>query len=201
MASDNSSNPVQIDIPQYTDKSIADSFKVIGELLGKFGRGSLLAVAILNFAFNFGMNNFLSIVRNLSVITHLMMMQLDYPATVVLFFSGLFGFVTFDVFQPDFIYAYVFGWENVPYSDQADEIGYGSRYLIENSGSITLFIVLITFMQSFYTFVAKITSKGCSANNFVQDKRDEFFWGGFNDFYNETYLTLSYCACINTSSL
>ena len=49
--------------------------------------------------------------------------------------------------------------------------------------------------------VAKISSKGGRVNNYVQEKRDEFFWAGCNDFLNETYLTLSYCVCINTGDL
>ena len=55
----------------------------------------------------------------------------------------MFGFANFDLIPTDYIYEIIFGFENVPYSDQADEIGYGSHFIIENSGATTIFIVIM----------------------------------------------------------
>ena len=38
------------------------------------------------------------------------------------------------------IYAEAFEWENVPYSEEAERIGYISRFWIENSGSVPIYI-------------------------------------------------------------
>ena len=75
-----------------------------------------------------------------------MMMQLKFPASAMIFYAALFEFVTFDLIPTDELYQKIFDFENKePYSDEADNIGYSSRYLIFNSGSLTLFIFLAAF--------------------------------------------------------
>lgn len=72
-----------------------------------------------------------------------MIMQLNYAAAVSIFYSTLFEFVTFDIVPTDEIYAEIFDFESEPYSDEADNIGYGSRLFIENTGSLFVYMVLI----------------------------------------------------------
>lgn len=72
----------------------------------------------------------------------MMMMQLSYPAVAMSFFGGLFELITFDLVPSDLVWEEVFTFENVPYSEQAEAIGYESRYAIYNSGSIPIFIAL-----------------------------------------------------------
>ena len=71
-----------------------------------------------------------------------MMMQLNYPVSSVLFYSIMIEFVTFDIIPTDNFYEKLFGFENYPLSQQTDEIGYSSRYLIFNAGSIPIFMLL-----------------------------------------------------------
>ena len=64
------------------------------------------------------MNSILGQVRNLALITHLMMMQLEYSDLQEGFYSQILAFVTFDVIPTDELYETVFiGIENEPYSD------------------------------------------------------------------------------------
>ena len=88
------------------------------------------------------MNGVLNQVISLSLITHLMMMQLDYPQSTMIFFSKVFEFVTFDLIPTDQIYVEIFKWVNIPFSKMAEVVGYPSHFLIENGGSITIFIIL-----------------------------------------------------------
>ena len=105
------------------------------------GKASIIAAFLLGFFFNMGMNKLLSQVRNLGFVTHLMMMQLQYPATIALFFSKVFEFVTFDIIPTELFYPYIFDFPEGAYSEEADLIGYYSRYIILNAGSITLFLL------------------------------------------------------------
>ena len=73
------------------------------------------------------------------------MMQLNVPPSAIIFFSALFEFVTFDIVPTDAIYQTAFAWENTPYSESAENIGYESRQIIENTGSVPIFMVVIFF--------------------------------------------------------
>ena len=130
----------------------------------------------------------------------MMMMQLRYPETTVEFYSKVFDFVTFDSLPSEKIYPHFLNFVNVPYSDAAQKIGYESRYIIWNSGSITIFIVLYVFVQLVYAGLARILRPG-KALNFVRMKQQAFMWAGLCDFFNETYLSLSFGFCINSSDM
>ena len=48
------------------------------------------------------------------------------------------------------IHAYFFGFENTAWSAQAKFIGYGSRFFIENTGSLIYIYLLLMFQQLIY---------------------------------------------------
>jgi hypothetical protein len=146
------------------------------------------------------MNSILAMVQNLAIITHAMMMQLMYPEVTLVFYSSVFDFVTFDMIPTEYIYPLILTLANVPYSEAAEKIGYESRYIIWNSGSITIYIFIYILMQLIYAGLAKILNPG-KALDFVRGKQKAFKWGGLCDFFNEVYLTMSYCVCINLSSM
>ena len=100
-----------------------------------------MTTGVYQFFLGYGMNSILSNVRCLSLITHLMMMQLNYPANCVIFYGVVFNFVTFDVLPTEGLYGEIFGFVNIAYSEQAANIGYESHYAISNSGSIPIFML------------------------------------------------------------
>lgn len=79
----------------------------------------------------------------MQMITHFMIMQLNYPVVSSLFFGIIFEFVNFDIIPTDPIYGYFFAFDSEPYSEQAKETGYESSLFIENSGSFLIFVFLI----------------------------------------------------------
>ena len=165
-----------------------------------YGKGGLAIAAILSYFRFYGMNTILSQVRSLSLITHFMMMQLRYPAGVSVFYSSIFEYVVFDFIPTDNLYESIFDFENKePYSEQAEDIGYPSRYLIFNSGSITIFIFAYAISQLIYALLVRVLPSGNFVFKFVKNKRDDFMWAGLTDFVNETYLTLAFCILINTT--
>ena len=133
-------------LPVLVDEDIYEIMTTIAQYVSTAGKTAVVIVFLSSFLFNYGMNHILGRVQNLSSITHDMMMQLMYPETTFIFFAKVFEFVTFDMIPTQLIYPLVLNLVNVAYSDEADKIGYESRYLIWNSGSITLYIVLYAFM-------------------------------------------------------
>ena len=163
------------------------------------GSGGLIIAAVVQYFTFYSMNTLLAQVRSLSLITHLMMMQLTYPAVVTIFYSVIFEFVVFDFIPTDQLYDDIFDFENEPYSEQADSIGYPSRYTIYNAGSITIYIVALALAQILYSLFARILPRGNFLSDFVVRKRDQFRWAGLTDFVNDTCLSLSFCVIINTT--
>ena len=78
----------------------------------------------------------------------------------MLFFESLLGFVNFDVIPTEDIYAELFGWKNDPFSIQAENIGYESRYMIECLGSIPIYMALNILMQIIYFLLKLIFKSG-----------------------------------------
>ena len=83
----------------------------------------------------------------------------------------------------------------------ADAIGYGSRYLIENSGSITIFIFLLILKQLLYWLFDKYLAPSRRLAQFAHGKRTDFYWAGCVEFIEEMYLTMSFAFAINMSSM
>ena len=76
-----------------------------------------------------------------------MMADVDTPENAVLFYSNIFEWITFDLLPTDLIYGLVLDFLNdTPYSDKADEVGYGSRFIIPNSGSLPIYFAFTLIM-------------------------------------------------------
>ena len=165
------------------------------------GKSSLFIMALLSFVTTYSMNTLLSQVRNLSLITHLMMMQLSYPAAVTIFYSGIFEYVTFDLVPTDTFYQDLFRFEPTePYSEEAESIGYPSQYLIVNSGSLTLFIFVVAILQLVYSLIARFSDEKSWLNKKAKAKKENFRWAGMTDWVHEINLSMCYCIMINTTA-
>ena len=165
------------------------------------GSGSIFLTVALQQFLSFSVNSMLGNVRNLQYVTHMMMMQLIFPASVGLFFSSLFEFVTYDVLPTDDIYVPIFGWNNEPYSDEAELIGYESRYTIENTGSLLIYLICIGLRTLlFYTILKRCDPKFKRTRSWAKRKQNDFLFSGAIDFYNENYLCIVFSLGINSSS-
>ena len=118
---------VSKEIPLQTEAGMAAALGALGDSVGGGGKIFTILILVLNLFLSFSANQILSQVRSLSMITHLQMMQLNVPPSAIIFFSALFEFVTFDIIPTEDIYAVVLAWDNVPYSESAENIGYASR--------------------------------------------------------------------------
>ena len=186
------------------DSSTEQAVTALGNSVSNVGQAQLMLTIAIIFV-GYSMNALLAEVRNLSLITHLMMMQLNYAESSVKFFSKIFDFVTFDLLysffpQLDEFNKSVFGGAE-PYSEEANKIGYESRYLMTNLGSIPIFIVVAAIFHLIYSLVARFSKSGGKINNLASKKVKSFRWGGMNDLFYEIYLTLSFSVLINVGKL
>ena len=186
-------------IPRIVEKTYAKLFETAAITLSNTGTGGIILAFLLGFGFNMGMNKVLSQVRNLGFVTHLMMMQLMYPVTLTLFFSKVFEFVTFDIIPTELIYPHIFDLPEGAFSEEADSIGYYSRYIILNAGSITIFLCTYIVLQIILAIMVRTLSEG-KLLRYVRLKQNSFMWSGLIDFFTDIYLTLSSCFFINISS-
>ena len=135
------------------------------------------------------LNQLLSVVDNLSIISHMFIFNLNYPVNLLDFFKGLFPLITFDSIPTDEIYEYVFEFSEVddePLSEEFEAVGYESRLTLINMGSLFLvnFLVLPLFLLIallvFYWF--KLCTPGNRITRYLFKKAkgqvDEFFFNG-----------------------
>ena len=129
-----------------------------------------------------------------------MIMDLNYPGIVNEFYSSIFDYVTFEVLPSDKLYAMILFYKDEPFSEQADTIGYGSRYIITNSGSISIFIFLLSIRSVSFALL-RLCIKSGRIGNYLRKTNDRFLWSGALDFLNAAYICLSFSFCINSTNL
>lgn len=83
-----------------------------------FAQGLSIMMIIFYGAFSAIMNYILGFVRSLSVITHMMILDVDTSANTRAFFSNVFMIVAFDMIPIDGYIDMVFGFNNVPFSEK-----------------------------------------------------------------------------------
>ena len=72
---------LQYEIPKQLDKSLAEAMDGLGSVVSNFGTGTTFVSFALNFLLQYEMNSILGNVRSLSYITHLMMLDINYPVS------------------------------------------------------------------------------------------------------------------------
>ena len=86
-----------------------------------------------------------------------MCMSLDYPLRMQLFFGGLFPLITFDAMPTDDLYNLLFNTKSFeddePLTEQFGIIGYSSRLVYDNMGSLLVFIFLQPALLIFGYFI------------------------------------------------
>ena len=99
---------VERELPRMIEAKFAEEVAAFATTISNVGKSSLWIFLVLQLFKKVALNNILSQVRCLSTITHMMMMQLSYPAAVQNFYGGLFEFITFDIIPSDDIWDAIF---------------------------------------------------------------------------------------------
>jgi hypothetical protein len=165
---------------------------------------STMSVFLLmgNFLFQGVMNTILSSVSSLGVIFHMFLISLDYPVELMEFFGLIFPLITFDALPVGPLYEKIFKFEKINdqvLSDQFDNAGYSSIFIVKNIGSL----FLISTVEIFISLSLWVTRrfKLLGAQN-LQSKVDSIaertLWNSLIDFYASNYLVFTVTAFIES---
>ena len=131
------------------------------------------------------------------------MIQVVFPQIVLEFYSKIFEVVSFDLME-EYLYVedilgYLFDLKDVPYSKQAEQLGYVSEYTISNLSSIMIIFPATLAIQLICYLVSKLSCCGRGNRIIVNARKqhDAFIWNGLIAFFNESYLLLCFCAVFN----
>ncbi len=150
----------------------------------------------------FILNQLLGIVTSLNIILHFLCIGLDYPLRMQLFFGGLFPLITFDAMPTDDLYNLLFSTKSFeddePLSEQFDIIGYSSRLVYDNLGSLLIFMFLQPALLIFGYFILwalKFTNAYPKQldrlKTGIKERIKGFLSNGLVAFYLKNYLVLS----------
>ena len=151
----------------------------------------------------------LGIIEPLGLMTHIMLINIEYPLNARLFTNSIFPIVSFDMIPTDDLYAKLFSLDDVddePVSAIFEEIGYESKLSMNNLGS--LFLLLI--FQPLQIFIFKMLKKACfckkepiakTVTKISDSRLDSLIWNGLLSFYQSTYLVTTMIALINMHDL
>ena len=85
-------------------------------------------------------------IEPLGMMTHIMLINVEYPLNAQLFTGSIFPLIAFDMVPTDDLYVNLFpaldDVEDDPISDAFEEIGYEAKLSINNLGSLFLFMLL-----------------------------------------------------------
>ena len=133
------------------------------------------------------LNHVLSQIRSLSIVTHLMLIPISIPGTVMIFYSKIFEIVKFDImedlFKFDVILDWIFHLDNVPVNEFTEALGYSSHFIITNLGPIFVFFVILLALQLLFKAVMHLCSSCLAPTNclvrFTKKWISYFEWNGF----------------------
>ena len=101
---------------------------------------------ILSFMLKFWLSNLLSsllsMIRALTLMAHMMLINLWYPSNVQAFFGQVFDLLSFDALPTELFYPQIFKFHDSAFADQFDALGYFSHNTISNLGSLFLVLML-----------------------------------------------------------
>lgn len=95
--------------------------------------------------FKFLLSSILQNIKHLKIISHMILIPLNYPGNLMDFFAEIFPLYTFDLLPTDDLYEWMFrtsDFDDEDISEIFDDVGYNETLVINNMGSIFLYIIL-----------------------------------------------------------
>ena len=84
----------------------------------------------------------MGLIVELTYVSHMTVLEVDYSPKLMAFFKSIFPVLTFDAFPSDDIFEWMFGLsviDDEPLSEKFEEIGYGTKMVFSNLGSLLIF--------------------------------------------------------------
>lgn len=163
------------------------------------------SVVIANFAVNLfiggALQQLFSAIRKLTIMVHLLIINVSIPANAQFFFAGLLSFVTFDIIE---LGPYIRSGLNLPdepvlINDNFEHLGYSSGYFVINMGTLVIAIVYLVLMLFFY--VVTMCVKNEKFNRFRNWLTKGLLWNSIISFIVESYMLISISSVTNFKKL
>lgn len=176
-----------------------ESESVFGEVAALIKQVTMF-VLVLNFLLNLligsAIQNLLAAIRKLSIMLHLLIINVKIPANAMVFFSNLFAFVAFDIVE---IEPFVRPLLNLQSDEVSNtnlyDLGYPSNYFVINIGNLAIGLVYFASVFIFACLTSKCESKrigGCR-----RMLTNGLYWNKPLAFLNEIYIVFSISAVTN----
>ena len=155
------------------------------------------------------LNLLLNQVRSLSIITHMMLISIKLPASVLVFYPKIFEIICFDLYEQylkfDVLLSWVFNFDDEPFESEGNRfeaLGYESHFMISNLSSVFVFLVINLVVQLVHFLIAKYEccKRGNKIRVFSKKQHDQFVWNGAIEFFNEVYMLICIAVAINIHS-
>ena len=106
----------------------------MGEDAATTGLVFLIGAFIISYFYYSSLNRVLGQVRNIGILSHFMIIKLEFPASQLGFFKGVFPLTTFDV-MPDEVLEPIYDTclpaeDDGPFSEAAKYLGYESNFIV-----------------------------------------------------------------------
>lgn len=137
----------------------------------------------------------------MQIIVHTLMIEVAYPASVIVFFGQLIEVINFQIYDFGNFYNRVFALDpesqgNQPLTDLFDNLGYQSLFIIQNFGTLCWTLLITPAVWACSTFLAKISRQKFS--RFRNKWSNIMFFNGWISIIKDTYLFLAVCVCLNS---
>ena len=136
------------------------------------------------------------------------MMPLTMPENAQVFYGELIELISFDPLPDtdDYYADYLKIDKGDAFTDRAEEVGYESKLMSFNSGSVFIFGLLMVTNQMLYLLIRGLCFMNCkvcgrSPRDWAAEKQSNFIWSGACDYFEETYLLFALGFCLNWSQL
>ena len=97
-------------------------------------------------------------INALQLIVHLPLMSFNFPANAKFIFTLFIELTQFDIIPNDFLGTSIFSFdEPEPYSPRFESMGYESKNVIENLGSLFVYIVVFSSLIFIVVFMKLIS--------------------------------------------
>jgi len=116
--------------------------------------------AIVQLIISGSLNSIFGATRYMQLLVHMMLINIMLPANASIFFGSLLKIAGFDLVPTDAMFVYLFDIEETPISTNFDYLGYETRQVLYNAGSLSL---IIMFFLPFLLIICLIGLLPCKS--------------------------------------
>ena len=124
------------------DPTTAEILAGIITAIKSVSNGAMWIMTLLIIVFNYQMNSFITSIKSLTLITHLLILPLQFSGSLDDFLDVFLEFVKFDMLPSDDIWAMILTFDEETGELRVARFGYESKYFLPNSGSMVIFVAI-----------------------------------------------------------